>query len=286
MKLLVAIACVLAISGQALADWMHPHYSFRCRESEGIEIFGIHKDSTVIISNGTCKNTPLTQHEGIFNISYNCTDEVKGETPTAIEVEISVKDPIFDETTSATTVSANKTLSTTTQVFIGGHNNHKFKIRCLNIPNAGVNKTVAHVFEGGSHILPDNQKEVSSIEMHFKSIEDINSPDISEIYIGDEFFMFLKYTGVSHYEVIPKQCTAYAGTVVPGERGKNVSLWDESKTGCKVHEELLSSINKYQNKTDVIAAKIYGFRFKGSNYITIACEVGVFPKNSQKVSKI
>lgn len=31
--------------------------------------------------------------------------------------------------------------------------------------------------------------------MRFKAVNDINSPDINTIYVGDEFFMFLEYKG-------------------------------------------------------------------------------------------
>ncbi|XP_062588877.1 uncharacterized protein LOC134250531 isoform X2 [Saccostrea cucullata] len=261
---------------------MHPHYSFRCRESEGIDIFGINSNSRVTLVNASCMNTQLTQHQGIFNISYNCTNKVtKGHT-TEHEVEISVIDPIFDGTT--TTTANPPTGTTKPPVFIGGHKEHRFKIRCLNIPNTGVNKTVAHVFQGGPHKLPDNHKEVFPVEMRFKATENIKAPDISEIYIGDEFFMFLIYTGVSKYKVIPKSCTAYSGTVVIGNSDKQVSLWDEKKngSGCNVNKGLLDTMKTYNNHTNTTAAKMYGFKFEGSDFITISCEVGVFPENSQK----
>ncbi|XP_062597134.1 uncharacterized protein LOC134258596 [Saccostrea cucullata] len=287
MKLLVAITCVLAISGLVLADWMHPHYSFRCRESVGIDIFGIHINSRVTILNATCNNTLLQQHNGIFNISYACTKEVKEGNTTAREVEISVIDPIFDGSTTTTAPTTTKATNATTKapLFIGGHKEHRFTLRCLKIPDTGVNKTVAHVFHGGPHKLPDNHKEVFPVEMRFKATENIKAPDISEIYIGDEFFMFLIYTGVSKYKVIPNSCTAYAGTVVPGKSDKQVPLWDETNkngNGCNVQKELLDSINPYNNKNNTIAAKMYGFKFEESNFITISCEVGVFPENSLK----
>lgn len=45
------------------------------------------------------------------------------------------------------------------------------------------------------NVLPTNKIEVDGVEMRFKAVNDINSPDINTIYVGDEFFMFLEYKG-------------------------------------------------------------------------------------------
>lgn len=37
--------------------------------------------------------------------------------------------------------------------------------------------------------------EVADVDMRFKEADYVNSPDISEIYIGDMFFMYIKYMG-------------------------------------------------------------------------------------------
>jgi hypothetical protein len=37
--------------------------------------------------------------------------------------------------------------------------------------------------------------EVDDVDMRFKEAADVMSPDISEIYIGDMFFMYIKYMG-------------------------------------------------------------------------------------------
>ncbi|XP_062597124.1 uncharacterized protein LOC134258591 [Saccostrea cucullata] len=247
---IILFVFVLTISGPVLADCVHPHYSFRCLESGRIYVFGIHDGSIVTYIDGTCKDRTTSPERGIINIPYNCTNATDEK---AYEISISVKDPVFGEytkssTTTKTTTSVSPqsteqiqstdsetTEETTTEAveIIGGHKEHKFVIKCLNIPSSGVNKTVAHVFQGGPHKLPENQKEVFPVEMHFKATKNIDAPDISEIYIGDEFFMFLKYTGASHYAVIPKSCTAYAGTVVPVDEKldskKRVNLWDENR---------------------------------------------------------
>lgn len=43
--------------------------------------------------------------------------------------------------------------------------------------------------------LPENVKEVSTLEMRFRAVLNGDSPDISSIYVGDEFYMFIEYKG-------------------------------------------------------------------------------------------
>lgn len=44
-------------------------------------------------------------------------------------------------------------------------------------------------------VLPENNMEVEDVEMRFKAVNDSNAPDINTIYVGDEFFMYIKYKG-------------------------------------------------------------------------------------------
>lgn len=53
---------------------------------------------------------------------------------------------------------------------------------------------------------------------------------------------------------------------------------------CTPNKDLLQSFNT-TNSTKRIYAKMFGFRFSNSEYITIQCEVGIFPpSNSKKVN--
>lgn len=45
------------------------------------------------------------------------------------------------------------------------------------------------------NVLPENNMEVDGVEMRFKAVNIPHAPDINTIYVGDEFFMFLNYTG-------------------------------------------------------------------------------------------
>uniref|UniRef100_K1QQ81 Uncharacterized protein n=1 Tax=Magallana gigas TaxID=29159 RepID=K1QQ81_MAGGI len=121
-----------------------------------------------------------------------------------------------------------------------------------------------------------NYMEVGSVEMRFKAVNDINAPDINTIYVGDEFFMYIKYKGSQTYSVVPKKCIAFKGTIISA--GENqVELWDwrKSPNKCTRAKELLESFSIAS--PTVIYAKMYGFRFADSNFITIQCEVGVYP---------
>eukprot|EP00105_Crassostrea_gigas_P038348 XP_019922496.1 PREDICTED: uncharacterized protein LOC109618670 [Crassostrea gigas] len=145
-----------------------------------------------------------------------------------IEVNITVYDPYIDGSTiSPTTTSTQPPISTTTELFIGGHGSHSFTVICESIPQQGITKSVVHVFEGNEfNVLPVNNIEVDDVEMRFKLDNSIDSPDINAIYVGDEFFMFLEYKGTKHYHLVPQKCKAYSGTSIGTGRQPKVDLWD------------------------------------------------------------
>lgn len=71
---------------------------------------------------------------------------------------MTVYDPKFDVTTTTQNPTSTPTskptqnptptpTSTPTPRYIGGHRCHKFTITCMDIPQNGVSKTVAHVFQ-------------------------------------------------------------------------------------------------------------------------------------------
>ncbi|XP_062611004.1 uncharacterized protein LOC134272853 [Saccostrea cucullata] len=167
---------------------------------------------------------------------------------------------------------------------VGGHTGHQFVITCKDIPNQGISKTVAHVFQGRVYNqLPDNYKEVSPVEMRFKAVNDLSAPDISSVYIGDEFYMFIKYMGVQNYSVIPETCTAFGETWISKglktNQTNSVELWNIQKyndQSCAKHKELLEGFYTY-NKT-LIYTKMFGFRFAGKDkgFVTIACHVKIY----------
>ena len=51
------------------------------------------------------------------------------------------------------------------------------------------------VFNSDLDVMGNVYNEVADVDMRFKEADYVNSPDISEIYIGDMFFMYIKYMG-------------------------------------------------------------------------------------------
>lgn len=115
------------------------------------------------------------------------------------------------------------------QIYEGGLRSLQFTINCKRISDDGVNKTAVRVFESKIYdVLPENNIEVDDVEMRFKAVNNTNAPDINTIYIGDEFFMYIKYKGSQTYSVVPKKCIAFKGTI--SSAGENqVELWDWGK---------------------------------------------------------
>lgn len=278
MKTLVTVALTVIIVQLFSVECKHPQYSFRCLENGEIHLFGLHEKSE-LLKKGQCSVNTTGTGKDYHKILYNCPSEG------GIEVNITVYDPDIDGSTkSPTTTSTPSPPSTTTELFLGGHGTHSFTVICESIPQQGITKKVVHVFEGNEfNVLPTNKIEVDGVEMRFKAVNDINSPDINTIYVGDEFFMFLEYKGTKEYNLIPLRCTAYSGTSLSptSQTQTKVELWNrDSSTDCTPNDELLQDFKNVPPK--LIYAEMFGFRFSDSAYITIQCEVGIFSKNTNE----
>ncbi|XP_062613739.1 uncharacterized protein LOC134275469, partial [Saccostrea cucullata] len=265
----------------SLADWQHPHYSYRCLENRGVEFFGMHSISGMEVEGKPCSTTRGKHNVLYYFIPYTCMNETDdGHTAT-----ITVYDREFDGTNIPTpTVKSFTTYSPS--IFQGGLGLHKFVIMCHNIRDRGINKTVAHVFqEKDFNELSKSYKEVGSVEMRFKAVNDSAAPDINTVYTGDEFYMFIKYMGEQDYSVIPEKCTAFGEAWTSKElqtdQKNSMELWNIHKytyidQSCATHVDLLEGFYRY-NKT-LIYAKMFGFRFarKDKGFITIACQVKIY----------
>lgn len=249
---------------------MRPKYSFRCQENGAIELFGVASGSKLLNMTGnkcSAKDVNVAT-PGMFTIPKNCTDLTATQGNQI--VTIVVYDPTIDGSMPSTT---------TIMSVDGGHGTHQFQIKCNSIPTEGVNKNVVHVFRGNYYnVLPENNMEVDDVEMRFKAVNNKNAPDINTIYVGEEFFMFLEYKGEQPYSLVPKNCSAYDGTLLGGDV---VNLWSWDGTPhCAPQEELLKTFQRH-NKT--LVATMYGFRFSNSDFITMQCEVGIFLNNTSKL---
>ncbi|XP_056009606.1 uncharacterized protein LOC130046456 [Ostrea edulis] len=283
MRTVLFLACILSAFMFSLGDWQHPHYSFRCLENGAIMLYGLHSGSEIYLDHSStngCVNQTRNKNNQPVTIEKNCLKY--NATKNFTSISMTVYDPNFDVTT--TTQNPTRT-PTTPPSYSGGHRYHKFNIICMDIPQNGVSKTVAHVFqETDNHQLPQNYKEVDGVEMRFKAVKKTNAPDISSIYVGDEFYMFLTYMGDTAYSLVPQTCKAIEGGIVPtkdpGESENSVYLWKygDSTSNCIQHPELLEKFEKQVSNCKQVIATMYGFRFSGNqNYITITCEVTMYP---------
>lgn len=269
MKILVKIAFIVTIFSVSSIESIHPHYSFRCLENGEIDLFGLHNESKITIVDKCTNETLKADKFNVLAIPRRCLNTSQENTTT---VNIKVFDPTISHIKYPWPVPLLPTRS-----YEGGPGIQYFTINCKHISDDGVSKTAVRVFQNKIYdVLPENYMEVGSVEMRFKAVNDINFPDINTIYVGDEFFMYIKYKGSQTYSVVPKKCIAFKGTIISA--GENqVELWDWSKSPnkCTRAKELLESFSIAS--PTVIYAKMYGFRFADSNFITIQCEVGVYP---------
>lgn len=275
MKTLVTVALTVIIVQLFPIECKHPQYSFQCLENGDIHLFGLHENSE-LLEHGRCSVNTSGTGQNYHNILYNCQPSEEG-----ISVNITVYDPDIDGSTETPTTTLT-TSPTTAATLIGGHGSHSFTVTCENIPQQGIDKTVVHVFEGNEfNVLPVNNMEVDGVEMRFKADNNINSPDINAIYVGDEFFMFLEYKGTKDYHLVPKKCKAYSGTSLGPGRQPEVDLWDRVGADCSPNDELLKDFKIVSSK--LIYAEMFGFRFSDSEYITIQCEVGILPSSPEQL---
>lgn len=120
-----------------------------------------------------------------------------------------------------------------------------------------------------SYILPQQQNEVGDVDMRIRETSSESSSEISEAYIGDTMFMFLKYVGKSSYSISPLNCSAYAGNYIP-EAGYNISMWNSAN--C-TKTRYFSKFLRIDKKT--VYAQMYAFKFKESDDVTFACNVQI-----------
>ncbi|XP_048776898.2 uncharacterized protein LOC125681046 isoform X1 [Ostrea edulis] len=122
-------------------------------------------------------------------------------------------------------------------------------------------------------VLPPMQKEVAGVRMYFREGPSLSSAPVFNVYLGDRFYMFLKYTG-DEYVIKPVACTAYSGVVLD-ESVSKVVLWNQS---CAGRTDVMEN---FINKTStLLQATLYGFHFNSSHYVTIECTVRICRQNT------
>uniref|UniRef100_A0A8W8MHU3 Helicase ATP-binding domain-containing protein n=1 Tax=Magallana gigas TaxID=29159 RepID=A0A8W8MHU3_MAGGI len=121
------------------------------------------------------------------------------------------------KTTTQTTSLPQKTTSTTTT-----------PLATSTSPSTTSATTTASAFKtNGANdymVLPSVQREVAGVEIYFREGPSLSSAPVFNVYLGDVFYMFIRYTG-SYHVIKPVECKAYAGVVID----KNVTsmvLWN------------------------------------------------------------
>lgn len=123
-------------------------------------------------------------------------------------------------------------------------------------------------------VLPSRQREVAGVEMYFRERPSLSSAPVFNVYLGDAFYMFIRYTG-SYHVIKPVECKAYAGVVIDQDV-TNMVLWNSAN--CSTVSGVLE---KFTNVTNtLLLASLYGFQFHQSPYVTIECTVRICNPNS------
>ncbi|XP_056009612.1 uncharacterized protein LOC125681624 isoform X4 [Ostrea edulis] len=188
MRTIILFHCILSAFTISPNDWQHPHY--RCLENDCIELTGLHIASTIKLDGDSgCDDTHYTAQTQPVIISYKC---LNNKTEGYSSVNIIVYDPIFDGT-KRDVPDSTTTTETATAMYRGGHGAHKFTIMCKDIPNDEVTQNIEHVFDYADSVDPDT--EANDIEMRFKDDNSMEAQDINNIYIGTQFYMYIKYIG-------------------------------------------------------------------------------------------
>lgn len=249
----------------------HPRYSYVCNEDGSVEFTGFKANSTVTFE-GTCDaglHVTANRNDQVVTIPSSCMGT---DLTTVRTFTVKVKDENLKE--KAATPSPKQSNIT------GGLESHTFVLTCTAIST--VNRTVLRQFhlQDKETILP-KQNEIGQVDMRFKADDNIKLPDISEVYIGDKFYMFLQYKGVSDYIIEPQMCTAFEGNDIYDPLKRKEALWDiTGKASQKCVAKTAKALGllgtggfKYENKSTV-RTRMNGFRFNNAETdITIFCRV-------------
>ncbi|VDI11710.1 Hypothetical predicted protein, partial [Mytilus galloprovincialis] len=173
-----------------------------------------------------------------------------------------------------------------------GQRYHYFSLQCNAIPKGVVDHVIGHVGVKNVAPLPNVFNSIGTVEMRFKSEEaskdnkkDINDlPDISTVYLGDKFYMYLKYIGQQDYSIFPQHCTAYGdgerAVVEKDTRKQKVDLWNYNDCVSELSKSL-HLMHAFKNLTDrIVYAEMFGFHFNIDADITIECDVKICTKYS------
>lgn len=253
----------------------HPKYSYVCKEDGSVEFTGFKQGSHVKIvstvqgANCSKQDLPIvSSRDNVVSITVDC---MGNDLKVNRSVTVRVQDKHLGETKSIPT-SGN---------ILGGLSYHEFVLECSKISE--IERNVLRQFHLiDTETIFSKENEVGQIDMRFKAEDDITLPDISEVYIGDKFYIFLQYKGVSEYMIEPQECVAYKGNdkEASANESRHETLWekvDDTSNHCVFadakNKGLIGAEGFLFKDEKTVHASLYGFRFRGSEDITITCRV-------------
>lgn len=188
------------------------------------------------------------------------TDKVKTTTTQSTQTTRSATAPATTSTTTNTPTATTTPSPTTSQA--------SKKNPSTTASEPKTNGTVDYT------MLPPGQREVAGVEMYFREGPSLSSAPVFSVYLGDAFYMFIKYTG-SYHVIKPMECKAYAGVVIDQDV-TNMVLWNSAN--CSTVSGVLERFINVNNT--LLLATLYGFQFHQSPYVTIECTVSICNPNS------
>lgn len=267
----------------------HPIYKYSCNEDLSVTFKGVDGQIEYFPSDkktASCNIEPVKDHAKNFNISKECLSTQNFDSDRTMQIAVYDKNEGEKMPPSPTPVNATPLTSATTPTPLvsGGH--HIFEITCLALEKEGVER-IALAETGITDIqqLHNVYNEVDQVEMRFKEGENLDKPDLSEVYIGDRFFMYLKYMGdTRQYIIMPQSCTAYKGTYRNEVNADKMELWayNDNSTDCLTNNAKTYHVmeNFRRFSSTVVHAELLGFRFSStldgsSSDVTISCTVKI-----------
>lgn len=255
-----------------------PQYTFNCLETGELEVKGVSTVTSLTVG-GTCNRViAKNSHDsGKITIPKNClvpADNFESERT----VTLTINDSTFDGT--------QRTIITQTVSGLnGGQDKHQITVKCEPLRNKGM---MAYVIHGVGLATPEAKipTEVQKVEMRLKSekydsYEDVTQlPDVSTVYIGDKFYMYLVYLGTDPYSVIPIKCTAFKGSFAsePTSTPQQLDLYTNTNSCIPDNAKNYRVMHKFETLTSgtrIVRAEMFGFLFDKDAEITFVCSVNI-----------
>lgn len=245
----------------------------------------ISSSSLIWMSTGSIYTTPTLSTSLLLSVSPTTTGTSATNNGTKSTSFLSAQSVISPSPSIIVSSSA------TSQIHSQTAASARFKIICQEFKN-GYIKNVIDLL-GTTNIVPMVPvfNSVGRVEMRFKTEkpkteEDLKYlPDISTVYVGDKFYMILKYIGQQDYKIVPQKCYAYDGGVaVRSQTDTKVLLWsfDDCVSDEASEYHLMHNFDVISN--EILFAEMFGFHFVDDADISVECDVMICRKSDSSAN--